>query len=160
MRSPGSRGVQPASSSSADRVSASVRSSIMRRVRGANNRSTERRFVAALVRRGVRGWQRSGITLPGRPDLVFPDRKIAVFLDGCFWHRCPRCARPMPVSRASYWQAKIDRNVERDRQATRALRKLGWNVVRLWEHQLTSDLASAVNRLLRALETDARACES
>lgn len=72
--------------------------------------------------------------LPGTPDLVFPSRKIAVFVHGCFWHRHPGCRRAtVPRSRVEYWQAKFMRNVARDKQAKKCLEQLGWKVITIWE---------------------------
>jgi DNA mismatch endonuclease (patch repair protein) len=70
-----------------------------------------------------------------RPDFVFRARRVAVFVDGCFWHGCPRHYR-RPGSRRAFWDAKIARNQERDREVTRALRRAGWTVLRVWEHEL------------------------
>lgn len=73
--------------------------------------------------------------LPGAPDLAFWSRKVAVFVDGCFWHGCAMCFR-MPKTRKAFWRDKIERNQRRDRRADRALRKLGWAVWRIKEHEL------------------------
>jgi len=72
----------------------------------------------------------------GRPDFVFPARRLAVFVDGCFWHGCPRHGT-MPKGNRSFWRAKITRNRERDREVGAELRRLGWKVLRVWEHELT-----------------------
>lgn len=72
--------------------------------------------------------------LPGRPDLVFPKRKTAVFVNGCFWHSHPGCSRArVPLSNRVYWTRKLDRNVQRDSDNTRLLRKAGWRVIVIWE---------------------------
>lgn len=76
--------------------------------------------------------------LMGKPDIVFPKRKIAVFIDGCFWHKCPRCFIK-PVTRKKFWKNKIDSNVKRDRVVNRTLRKKGWKVLRIWEHELKNE---------------------
>jgi DNA mismatch endonuclease (patch repair protein) len=76
--------------------------------------------------------------LPGAPDFVFARPKVAVFVDGCFWHGCPRCDRPMPQTNAGYWRKKIDLNKERARRVTARLRAQGFQVFRVWEHQLRS----------------------
>jgi DNA mismatch endonuclease (patch repair protein) len=120
------------------------RSEVMARIRGGGNASTEKRLIALMREHGIKGWRRNR-PLPGKPDFVFPVRHVAVFVDGCFWHRCPKCYRK-PATNAGFWEAKINRNVERDRQINCELRKRGWKVVRIWEHQLKSP-----NRLLRSL---------
>jgi DNA mismatch endonuclease (patch repair protein) len=72
--------------------------------------------------------------LPGKPDLVFPRRRFALFVNGCFWHSHPGCDRArMPRSNVDYWKSKLGRNVGRDRENVRRLRKLGWRVVIIWE---------------------------
>ena len=120
-----------------DTVSRKTRSWVMSRVRSNRNRSTEWRLRAALVRAGIRGWTLSGAGLPGNPDFVFPKRRVVVFVDGCFWHGCRRCDRT-PSSNVDYWTAKIERNRRRDRRVAAELRRGGWKVVRVWEHELRS----------------------
>ena len=86
--------------------------------------------------------------MPGKPDFVFPKLKLAVFVDGCFWHGCPKHAT-WPKTRAAFWLAKITGNKARDRRVNYALRKRGWKVVRIWEHELARKNEP---RLLRRLE--------
>ena len=117
-----------------DDLTPAQRSYAMSRVRGRNNRSTERAFVSLVWRAGIRGWRRHA-PIAGRPDVVFPQLRIAVFLDGCFWHQCPECFR-WPATNAEYWRGKIGGNRRRDRRVTAALRSEGWTVLRLWEHEL------------------------
>ena len=111
------------------------RSEVMARIRGRGNRSTEGRLAALFRAHGFTGWRRQR-PLPGRPDFVFPARRLAVFVDGCFWHGCPRHGT-MPKENRRFWQAKITRNQERDREVGAELRRLGWKVLRVWEHELT-----------------------
>lgn len=73
--------------------------------------------------------------MPGKPDFIFPKLKLAVFVDGCFWHGCPKHAT-WPKSRAAFWAAKLTGNKARDRRVNRELRKRGWKVLRIWEHEL------------------------
>ncbi|MFG1842918.1 very short patch repair endonuclease [Micromonospora sp. NPDC049175] len=82
-----------------------------------------------------------------RPDIVFPRRKIAIFLDGCFWHGCPEHGR-MPSDPTGYWHAKIERNRNRDVVVDGQLKNAGWTVVRIWEHELVTEAASRVKRLV------------
>jgi DNA mismatch endonuclease (patch repair protein) len=70
-----------------------------------------------------------------RPDFSFPKLKLAVFVDGCFWHGCKMCYR-QPKSRKGFWGAKVLRNLERDRFQSRHLKRIGWRVLRIWEHEL------------------------
>lgn len=111
------------------------RSEVMARIRGRGNRSTEGRLAALFCAHGFTGWRRQR-PLPGRPDFVFPAKRLAVFVDGCFWHGCPRHGT-MPKENRRFWQAKITRNRERDREVGAELRRLGWKVLRVWEHELT-----------------------
>lgn len=107
----------------------------------ANRRSDTKPEVAlrrALHARGYRYRKDFRLDLPSgvrvRPDIVFTARKVAVFVDGCFWHVCPEHGRE-PTSNEWYWTPKLRRNVERDRAADAALQAAGWRVVRLWEHE-------------------------
>src|ERR1051325_5071158 len=102
-----------------DPLTPKERSARMSRVRGKGNRSTELCVAACLVRAGVRGWKRHPADVPGRPDFFFPTRKIAIFVDGCFWHGCPKCRRNVPYSRRAFWLNKIASNRRRDREVTR-----------------------------------------
>ena len=90
--------------------------------------------------------------LPGRPDVVFTRAKIAVFVDGCFWHACPEHG-VMPRNNREWWQEKLDRNVERDREKDGELRALGWEVIHVWEHEDPVQAASLVRERWRARTT-------
>jgi len=110
------------------------RSQVMSRIRGAGNRDTELRLVALMRRHGIAGWRR-GSKLKGKPDFVFLKLRLAVFVDGCFWHGCPKHGTK-PKNNAAFWRKKISTNQARDRFVTRTLRAKGWKVVRVWEHKL------------------------
>ena len=126
------------------------RSRTMRAVRSRGNRSTEIRFCAALSSLGVRGWTKHP-PLHGNPDIGFELERVAVFLDGCFWHKCPDCARRVPQTRRSYWSPKLERNAERDRSNTRLLRQQGWTVIRIWEHAISESPARCVEMVKQVL---------
>jgi DNA mismatch endonuclease (patch repair protein) len=117
------------------------RSEVMSLIRSRGNKETELRLLAILRLHRITGWRR-GYRLLGKPDFVFPHARLAVFVDGCFWHGCPRCYR-RPSSNRGYWDAKFKRNRARDRQVTRELRKRGWSVIRIWQHALRSDAVVA-----------------
>jgi DNA mismatch endonuclease (patch repair protein) len=88
------------------------------------------------MRSGIRGWTLGHNTdLPGTPDFIFARARLAIFLDGCFWHGCRRC-RSIPKANRVFWLAKIQGNKVRDRKVVRLLRGIGWNVIRIWEHEL------------------------
>ena len=82
-----------------------------------------------------------------RPDISFPGRKVAVFVHGCFWHRCPKCNLDLPKSNVDYWSQKFERNVERDRKKETMLRGIGWSVHTIWECEL-DDGASRLVEIL------------
>ena len=122
----------------------------MRSVRSFGNRSTEVEMAKRLRRAGLAGWRRKR-PLVGKPDFYWPKARVAVFVDGCFWHGCPRHGT-MPKGNRSFWRAKIARNRERDREVGAELRRLGWKVLRVWEHELTRrNERRLVARLARAL---------
>lgn len=114
-----------------DTVTKAQRSLIMSKIRGKNT-APERRFGMLLVRNRIRFKKWSA--LPGRPDFVLFD-KIAVFVDGCYWHNCPRHGSK-PKSNVSFWEKKFKRNMERDKEVTSTLRGVGYAVWRFWEHEV------------------------
>jgi DNA mismatch endonuclease (patch repair protein) len=110
------------------------RSEVMSRIRGRGNEKTEVRLAKLMRVEGIRCWRRH-LPIPGRPDFSFRRQKVAVFVDGCFWHGCPRCFR-LPKQNRAFWKAKIEGNRKRDRSVNGRLRRLGWKVVRIKECQL------------------------
>ncbi len=134
----------------ADILSRRRRSALMAKIKGKGNAATELKLVALFRRHGIAGWRR-GSRLPGRPDFVFPATRVAVFVDGCFWHGCPRHGT-WPKQNAAFWRKKILRNRARDREVGRELRARDWRVLRIWQHALrVRDEAALVRRLRRAL---------
>lgn len=127
-----------------------LRARIMSAVRGRRNRTTELTLRMLLVRDGVRGWILHADSVPGHPDFYFTRRRLAVFVDGCFWHGCPMCGH-VPKTRAPFWRAKIQRNSERDREITNRLRRAGIRVLRIWEHELRRRPQAVVVRVTAAL---------
>lgn len=133
-----------------DTVDKKKRSWIMEKIRSRYNKSTELKFIKVLKCQGITGWRRN-YPLVGKPDFVFPKNKVAVFIDGCFWHGCLKHCR-MPSSNKKYWEQKIARNVQRDKKVAKELRLIGWQVVRFWEHDLKGErCASAKMRRLSVL---------
>ena len=137
----------------ADIMTRAQRSTLMAKVRGRGNATTEGALAAILLAQGWSGWRRQQAvrgrdgqveSFRVRPDFIFRVRRLVIFVDGCFWHGCPRHGTK-PKGNAAFWRAKFRRNQERDRRDTRNLRRAGWNVVRLWEHELR---AKARPRLL------------
>lgn len=132
----------------ADVFAAAIRSRVMSKIQSRGNQSTELRLIRLLRDQRITGWRR-GVRLFGSPDFVFYKQRVAIFVDGCFWHGCLRC-RHTPLTNASYWLAKNERNRKRDRLVTRALLRKGWRVVRIWEHRLRqpSALVNSLSKLL------------
>jgi DNA mismatch endonuclease (patch repair protein) len=124
------------------------RSDVMSRIRGTGNKETELRLIQVFRANGVKGWRRNS-KLIGKPDFIFPKLKIAVFVDGCFWHGCPKHGT-QPKSRAAFWLAKLTGNKARDRRVNRTLRARGWKVMRIWEHELSR---KNLPRLLKRLSS-------
>lgn len=123
-------------------------------IRSRGNRDTELRMIALFREHGITGWRR-GVAVFGKPDFVFRAGKVAVFVDGCFWHGCPRHATK-PAGNREFWEAKLSRNKARDRKVSRTLRAAGWRVLRVWECALARKRAGAtVARIARALAADA-----
>ena len=139
----------------ADNLSAADRLKTMRAVKSSNTR-LERKLYAMLAGMGLHGWRRHAADVSGKPDVVFPERKLAVFVDGCFWHGCPICERKLPETNPEYWRQKIRRNAERDAQNVAALTADGWRVVRIWEHELKpkADRSDVHKRIRQAIEPD------
>jgi DNA mismatch endonuclease (patch repair protein) len=120
-----------------DWLSREQRSRNMASIKSKGNASTEQAFVQLLRAAQISGWRRH-LPLPGKPDFTFRSHRIVVFIDGCFWHRCPRCYR-LPEENREYWKAKALMNRRRDRRSARELRSLNWQVLRVWEHSLKSE---------------------
>lgn len=121
----------------------------MAAVRSRGNKTTELKLVTLLRSEGITGWRRHE-PFPGFPDFVFRRFRVAVFVDGCFWHGCNKHCR-MPKGNSIYWSQKISSNRERDRHVNRALLRKGWRVVRIWEHDLRSRPAVCLRRIELAL---------
>jgi DNA mismatch endonuclease (patch repair protein) len=130
------------------------RSEVMSRIRSSGNRDTELRIISIFRRNGITGWRRNARVF-GKPDFAFPKKKLAVFVDGCFWHRHPRCRFAYtPKSRREFWLPKFASNVARDKLVMRTLKRSGWRIVRIWECQLTARHSSrAAMRVRRALDS-------
>jgi DNA mismatch endonuclease (patch repair protein) len=115
------------------------------------NTKPEVLFRKALWNAGVRGYRLHWKKAPGKPDIAFPGKKIAIFLNGCFWHRCPKCQLGLPKHNSDFWQAKFDRNVERDKEKITALENENWTVITIWECELKEDMNDQVERVNQLL---------
>ncbi len=105
----------------------------------------------ALWQAGIRGYRLHWKKAPGKPDIAFPGKKLAIFLNGCFWHRCPKCKLSMPKNNSDFWVLKFERNVERDQQKIDSLKKLNWKVIVIWECEMKHDLSEKVKRVKQLL---------
>jgi len=126
------------------------RGQLMSRVHSKGNKTTEQRLASLLRKARLTGWRRHQ-TLPGRPDFVWPRRKVAVFVDGCFWHGHDCGKNITPKTNARAWQLKIQGNRARDRRFSRLLRMKGWRVVRIWECELQKKPSACLRRIEKAL---------
>ena len=128
------------------------RGQLMARVRGVENKTTEQRLKALLRAARLTGWRRHQ-SLPGKPDFVWYAVKLAVFVDGCFWHGHDCGRNVTPRTNVNAWREKINRNRARDRRVDRALRRNGWRVVRIWECALAKTPERCVARIRRWVES-------
>lgn len=110
------------------------RSEIMKKVRSKNNKSTELKLIELFRKNDIKGWRRN-YKVKGHPDFVFLDKKVAIFVDGCFWHGHD-CRNTHPADNADYWQKKRERNILHDKQVTKLFENRGWIVLRIWECEL------------------------
>lgn len=108
-----------------------------------------------LRRAGLPGYRLHWKKAPGHPDIAYPGRKIAIFVNGCFWHRCPYCQPALPKTNTEFWEAKFARNIERDRRDEEALEAAGWRVLVVWECQLKKEnLRGTIDHLVAAIIRD------
>lgn len=127
------------------------RGALMSRVRSTGNQTTEKRLASLLRKASLTGWRRHQ-PMPGRPDFAWPDLRVAVFVDGCFWHG-HNCGRNVtPKTNAKAWRDKIRRNQARDQRVARNLRRLGWKIIRIWECSLTKEPDRCMRRIQLKLE--------
>jgi DNA mismatch endonuclease (patch repair protein) len=124
------------------------RSEVMACIRGHGNRTTELALIKLFRIHHITGWRRRQPVF-GKPDFIFRRQKIAVFVDGCFWHGCPKHGRK-PNSNRLYWNKKLKRNRARDAKVEKTITKMGWSVIRFWEHDLKNPdkCASTVRQAL------------
>jgi DNA mismatch endonuclease (patch repair protein) len=120
----------------------------MSRIRGKNT-TPEIKLRKILFAVGIRGY-RIHHNLPGKPDIVFTKKKIAIFIDGCFWHKCPVCFQE-PETRKDFWMKKIQSNIDRDKKVNEKLKHDGWTVIRIWEHEIRKEPEKAVKKIIALL---------
>lgn len=125
------------------------RSQIMRKVKSCGNKSTEIKLISVFRENNISGWRRN-YAVRGHPDFVFLKMKIAVFVDGCFWHG-HNCRNTTPSDNKDYWDKKRERNIRHDREVTAIFEARGWTVIRIWECELKKKNAEILKKKLEPL---------
>ena len=127
-----------------------VRSSTSRVMSANRGKDTKPEIILrkTLWAAGLKGYRLHRKKVPGRPDIAFTGKHVAVFVNGCFWHRCPTCKLPLPKSHQKFWREKFERNTKRDKAKVKQLRAQGWKVVTVWECEIKKD----ISRPLRAIK--------
>jgi DNA mismatch endonuclease (patch repair protein) len=108
----------------------------------------EMKLRRALRDAGLPGYRLHRKDVPGRPDIAYVGRKVAIFINGCFWHRCPRCDLPIPKSNTDFWKDKFEMNVKRDNIKKGLLESNGWKVLVIWECEIKQDINDVVSRII------------
>ena len=117
----------------------------------AKNTKPEITLRRALWSEGLKGYRVNWKNVPGRPDIAYPGKKIAIFVNGCFWHRCPKCDLPLPKTNTKFWKEKFDKNVKRDKKKNDELLSLDWKVTVIWECEINSNLSKYVNLVAKKI---------
>lgn len=123
-----------------------ITSKIMSAIKGKNTKP-ELILRKVLWHNGLKGYRLHWKKAPGKPDIAFPGKKVAIFVNGCFWHRCPHCQPPQPKSNMHFWDEKFRKNIERDRKKLSLLDKEGWTSLVIWECQIKNDLKECLNSI-------------
>ena|SRR3989338_1539523 len=133
-----------------DKFSKQIRSKIMSRIKGKDTKP-EILLRSELHKIGYRYSLRYRFKdLNFKPDMTMVSRRICIFVDGCFWHKCPKCFR-LPKSNKRYWKPKLARNVERDKEQEKYLIKHGWRVIRIWEHEIQASQKNAMGIIVKKI---------
>jgi len=130
----------------ADVFSKEKRSEIMQRVKSSGNKSTEEKLIQYFHENHITGWRRH-YKVKGHPDFVFLDKRIVIFVDGCFWHGHD-CRNTRPAANADYWNRKRQKNIEHDAAITSLFQSRGWFVIRIWECELKKKNRDALDKKL------------
>ncbi len=121
---------------------------VLKSMKGNRSKDTKPELLlrSAIHKRGFR--YRLHYDIQGKPDIVFPSKRVAVFVDGCFWHRCPKCYKE-PKTNTNYWRKKISRNQQRAKSVNRQLKRDDWTVMRVWEHEIIDNLDRSVEKITK-----------
>ena len=131
-------------------------SEIISKVMSANtgkNTKPEITFRKALREVGIPGYRLHWKKAPGRPDIAYPGKQIAIFVHGCYWHRCPYCNLPLPKSHTEFWAEKFRKNKERDARKKASLEEEGWNVLVFWECQIKKDVIACAEKVKKLYDS-------
>lgn len=120
----------------------------------AKNTKPELLLRKALRQNGLSGYRLHWKKVPGKPDIAYPNKKIAVFVNGCYWHRCPYCSPSTPKTHKSFWLNKFRKNIERDQRKVKELKKLGWTVITVWECQIKKNAVHCALKIGRKINQD------
>ena len=118
----------------------------------AKNTKPELKLRKALYADGVRGYRLNWEKVPGRPDIAFPGRKISIFINGCYWHRCPYCELPLPKTNKVFWRDKFETNVSRDKKKKKELLDLGWIVFVFWECEIKANIKDCIYKIKTSIK--------
>ena len=113
----------------------------------AKNTKPELKLRKALYADGIRGYRLNWKKVPGKPDIAFPGRKIGIFINGCYWHRCPYCELPLPKTNTEFWKEKFEKNIKRDKKKEKELFDLGWTVLVFWECKIKTNIKDCINKI-------------
>ena len=121
------------------------RSAVMSKIRGRGNKDTELALMKLFRRHHITGWRRHQKVF-GKPDFIFKQVRLALFVDGCFWHGCPKHCK-IPAGNRAFWKKKFAANKARDGRVNRELRRLGWRIIRIWEHDLAKRGVTCIRKI-------------
>ena len=113
----------------------------------AKNTKPELKLRKALYADGIRGYRLNWKKVPGKPDIAFPGRKIGIFINGCYWHRCPYCELSLPKTNTDFWREKFKKNIKRDKKKEKELLDLGWTVLVFWECKIKTNIKDCINKI-------------
>ena len=113
----------------------------------AKNTKPELKLRKALYAEGIRGYRLNWKKVPGKPDIAFPGRKIGIFINGCYWHRCPYCELSLPKTNTDFWKKKFEKNIKRDKKKEKELLDLGWTVLVFWECKIKTNIKDCINKI-------------
>ena len=113
----------------------------------AKNTKPELKLRKALYADGIRGYRLNWKKVPGKPDIAFPGRKIGIFINGCYWHRCPYCELSLPKTNTDFWKKKFEKNIKIDKKKEKELLDLGWTVLVFWECKIKTNIKDYINKI-------------